>query len=921
MGTIQEILSLKDSFSATFAKFLNLTQKSSAVINNLTDAALDASSQSGAMALAYHTQATQVRNLANEQRGLTAAAKGQEQINRTMIAAQQASADAALESVGAERQLRQAVQTTGQALQAEAAASLQSVAADQRKAQAALSAASAQRAGAAAVMDTLGAEQQQQQAAEATTVSLRDQIAALTQAVLTAANAQQASAEAAETVVSALRDEALAAAQNAAAASKNAAAEAQQANQSKLAAVRARILAASQKILSQAQKDTSSATDQLTKKLKSLLKTYLGFRAIKGLFSMADEMSQTTARLDRMNDGLQTTADLNKMIYQSAQRARGSYQETADMVGKFGTLAGDAFNSTAETVAFAEQLNKHFALSGTSAQGASAAMLQLTQAMASGTLRGEELNSVLEQAPTIAQTIADYMGVNIGEMRTLASEGKVTANVVKSALLSAAEDTNAAFESMPKTWSQVWTEMKNNAIMAFQPVLNKINQLANSPGIQRFQQMITDAMPKIAAAVVDAMEKMGAIADFVARNWDKIAPIVEGVAAAVAVYAAAVGAAKVAQALLNSALLSSPLFQVAAAIGVAVAVISAFREELTPLAPLIMGVSAAVLILNAALWANPILMVIGLIGLLVGALVTLMGRFTSLQVLWLTVCNALQYAWNTVVLWIMTGVYAVMNFLDEMSLAFLNVSTNVANFMGNMKVKVLSILQDMVNGAINIINGFIAALNKIDGVNIQAISGVTFAATAGVANAAATMMREAELTGKTVQVEQNKSNRADALSALAFKRGSANATNTMQIAGIVGKKVSTIDALNGYNTKLVNEIGGGGSEASYEPYISDGAGGSGGSGGGGGSGQLGRDVADIKKEVTMSDEELKSLVDMAERKYVNNINLTAQTPVINLTYQGTDNEKRDRKALADTIRDMLIEQQAASSLRSTVYPT
>ena len=230
----------------------------------------------------------------------------------------------------------------------------------------------------------------------------------------------------------------------------------------------------------QSQKEASAATNSMTNSLKNLVGGYLGLKGIQGLFNLSDTITATTARLDMMNDGLQTTSELNDMIWQSAQRARGSYASTAAFVAKLGTLAGDAFDSNQEIIAFAEQINKQMALSGTTTMEAQAAMLQLTQGLASGVLRGEELNSVLEQTPMIAQTIARYMGVNTGEMRELASEGAITAEVVKNAMLGAAEETNAAFEQMPMTWGQVWTSFQNIAIQALQPVLTGISFLANN---------------------------------------------------------------------------------------------------------------------------------------------------------------------------------------------------------------------------------------------------------------------------------------------------------------------------------------------------------------------------------------------------------------------------------------------------------
>ena len=174
------------------------------------------------------------------------------------------------------------------------------------------------------------------------------------------------------------------------------------------------------------------------------------------ILSLSDGLVATRARLDLMNDGLQTTEELQDMIMKSANRSRASYLSTADAVAKMGITAKDAFSSNQELIDFAELVNKQFTISGTEAAGIDAAMLQLTQAMGSGVLRGEELNSIFEQAPTIIQTIADYLDVPIGKIREMASEGKITSTIVKNAMLASADEINAKFESMPMTVAQVW---------------------------------------------------------------------------------------------------------------------------------------------------------------------------------------------------------------------------------------------------------------------------------------------------------------------------------------------------------------------------------------------------------------------------------------------------------------------------------
>lgn len=288
--------------------------------------------------------------------------------------------------------------------------------------------------------------------------------------------------------------------------------------------------------------------ENLTASLKKLGAAFVGSKLVSGIVSMSDELTQTTARLNLMNDGLQSTADLQELIYQSAMRSRGAYNATADAVAKMGLLAGDAFSSNQETIAFVEQLNKQFKIAGTSAEGQTAAMLQITQAMGSGVLRGEELNSVFEQAPTIIQSIADYLGVSVGEIRSMAQEGELTASIVKSALLSSAEETNQKFNEIPLTWSDVWTQASNMAIMALQPLLEAINWVANN--IEVIGPLV------LAAAAAFALFA-------VAANWTKIC-------------AAATKALTAAQKMLNAVMSLNPIVLIIGSIIILIGVIAAY---------------------------------------------------------------------------------------------------------------------------------------------------------------------------------------------------------------------------------------------------------------------------------------------------------------------------------------------------------
>lgn len=291
---------------------------------------------------------------------------------------------------------------------------------------------------------------------------------------------------------------------------------------------------------------TKSEFQKLIDTVRNLAVVHFAQTTGRQILELADSMTTTRARLDLMNDGLQTTAELQDMIMKSANRSRAAYSTTADAVAKMGIMAGDAFSSNEELIAFSELINKQFTIAGTSAAGIDAAMLQLTQAMSSGVLRGEELNSVFEQAPTIIQTIADYLGVPIGKIREMAAEGQITSTIVKNAMLASADEINAKFAAMPMTFSQVWTIAKNIALEAFTPVLTLIGQGA---------QWIYD-------------------------NWSMIAPVFWGLAAAALGYAVALGIQTAATWIANGAaqaffttLLTNPLFRIALAIGVVVAAI------------------------------------------------------------------------------------------------------------------------------------------------------------------------------------------------------------------------------------------------------------------------------------------------------------------------------------------------------------
>ena len=407
---------------------------------------------------------------------------------------------------------------------------------------------------------------------------------------------------------------------------------------------------------------TQGAGD-LMNTIKGAVAAYASIQTIGKVIDLSDQLTSTTARLDLMNDGLQTTQDLQNMIYLSAEQSRGAYQATADAVSKLGLMAGDAFSSSEEIVAFTEQLNKQFTIAGTEAAGIEAAMLQLTQAMGSGVLRGEEYNSILEQAPNIIQNIAKYIEENEdvlnavaaqmdmsvedlsgnvkGNLKDIASEGIISAEIVKNAMFAAADETNAKFEAMPKTFSQIWTSFQNTALMEFQPVLQRLNEVANSEAFQSFVNGAIEALSMVAGIVVEIFNLIASVGSFIGENWSWLSPIIYSVAGALAVYYGWLLLTRGAELIVAAA---SGIMAIAKGVMAAATMIAtgATWAQVT-----------AQYGLNSAMYACPIVWIIALIFLLIAALLLLwencegfrnfFGDMVTEQV------KLLGWAWNNVI--------------------------------------------------------------------------------------------------------------------------------------------------------------------------------------------------------------------------------------------------------------------------------
>ena len=448
--------------------------------------------------------------------------------------------------------------------------------------------------------------------------------------------------------------------------------------------------------------------NELTNTIKRAVAAYVSIQSVGKALNISDELVQTTSRLNMMNDGVQTTAELVNMVYAAAQDARGSFSQMADVVARFGNNAKDAFSSSEEVVAFADLIQKQMTIAGASTQEAANAELQLSQALGSGVLRGDELNSIFEQAPNLIQNIADYLDVPIGKIREMAADGELSADVVKAAIFSAADDINSKFNEMPMTWGQMWQSMQNTALIAFQPVLQRLNDLANSEAFQTFIQGAIEAMATLANILLNVFEVAASVGAFIGDNWSTIAPIIYGVIAALGAYLAIMG-------IVNAITAISAAIDATKAAADALAAGQTFLWTVQQYG------------LNAALAACPITWIIVLIIALIAII--------------FAVCNAIAKMTgiaNSGFGVITGGVNVVIQFFKNLGLTVANIALGIGNAIAalasnmmtafhNAICNVQSWFYNLLSTALSVIEGICAALNKLPFVEFD-YSGISSAA-------------------------------------------------------------------------------------------------------------------------------------------------------------------------------------------------
>lgn len=592
--------------------------------------------------------------------------------------------------------------------------------------------------------------------------------------------------------------------------------------------------------------------NELTNTIKRAVAAYVSIQTVGKALNISDELVQTTSRLNMMNDGVQTTAELVNMVYAAAQDARGSFSQMADVVARFGNNAKDAFSSSEEVVAFADLIQKQMTIAGASTQEAANAELQLSQALGSAVLRGDELNSIFEQAPNLIQNIADYLDVPIGKIREMAADGELSADVVKAAIFSAADDINSKFNEMPMTWGQIWQSMQNTALIAFQPVLQRLNDLANSEAFQTFIQGAIEAMATLANILLNVFEVAASVGAFIGDNWSIIAPIIYGVIAALGAYLAIMG-------IVNAITAISAAIDATKAAADALAAGQTFLWTVQQYG------------LNAALAACPITWIIVLIIALIAII--------------FAVCNAIAKMTgiaNSGFGVITGGVNVVIQFFKNLGLTVANIALGIGNAIAalasnmmtafhNAICSVQSWFYNLLSTALSVIEGICSALNKLPFVEFD-YSGISSAADDYAAKASEAAgnkedyqsISDAFNEGFTTFDAFQDGWASDAFNAgAAWGDGIADKVSNFSLSDVFGQTdiPNVGDYTSGFNDAIAN------------------------SGVGDSIGNIDDNTGKIKDSLEVSEEDLKYLRDIAEQEAINRFT----TAEINVDMSGMQN--------------------------------
>jgi len=631
--------------------------------------------------------------------------------------------------------------------------------------------------------------------------------------------------------------------------------------------------------------EASGQTDKFNKKLEAtgasatkassglgkLIGTVVSLAAIKKGIDIVDEYTNTAARLALINDKLQTQTELQNKIYAAANRSRGAYSDMADAVAKMGLLAKDAFTSNDELIAFTELVQKSFKVAGADTATQQSAMRQLAQAMASGRLQGDELVSIMENAPIIYGAIAKYMGKTTGELKELSSEGAITSDIIKNAMFMAADDINAKFETMPMTFSDYWSKIKNRGLRAFDAVIQKINSLINTPGFDKFVNNIINGFAAVAWAILNVIDVASRLGSFISDNWSIIEPVIMGVVAAMLIYN-------------GVALVTNAILGIQAIFASALAAAKMMEAGATFTA------TAAQYGLNAALLACPItwiiLGIIALIALFYGAIAAI-NKFAGTSI---SATGIIAGAFMVLLASIGNILIGLWNLIVDVAYSIWDVFATVAEFLANVFVdpigSIVRLFAGMADAVLGILQGIARAIDAIFGSNLaNVVSGWKNSLKGAVKD----LVGEAKIQiprmdPSKLYMDTIDYNKAWEVGYTAGEKFESKFNLKNLLGNLPG--VDDLGDLKGYD---FSKFG-----TSANPLTVK------------GTGRNGR------VEVDMSDEDLKYLRDIAERDYINKFSTATLAPNISIKF-GDVRETADADKVAKRIRKILQEEIAMAA--------